>query len=82
MMQKYSSMRGRIQTGDIVLFSGKGGVSTGIKWVTGSKWSHVGMALTISEWDFVLLWESNNTQQHSGYRNRQSEEGGTIGAAQ
>lgn len=57
-MQKYSDIRQRIQTGDIVLFSGKGGISTGIKWALGSKWSHVGMALRVPEWDFVLVWES------------------------
>lgn len=57
-MEAYENIRTKLKTGDIVLFSGKGGVSTGIKWFTGSKWSHVGMALRLPEWEIVLLWES------------------------
>jgi len=57
-MMTYSSARPTLETGDIVLFSGKGGISTGIKWITSSKWSHVGMVLKITEFDAVLLWES------------------------
>lgn len=57
-MAAYDNLRNQIKTGDIILFSGKGGISTGIKWVTDSKWSHVGMALRLPEWDVVLLWES------------------------
>jgi len=47
-----------MDTGDIVLFSGKGRVSECIKWFTRSRWSHVGMIVRIDEWDEVLLWES------------------------
>jgi hypothetical protein len=36
-------MRAELKTGDVVLFSGKGGISAGIKWATLSRWSHVGM---------------------------------------
>lgn len=57
-MEAYENIRTRLKTGDIVLFSGKGGISTGIKWFTQSKWSHVGMVLRLPEWDVVLLWES------------------------
>ena len=57
-MAKYDTERSRIRTGDIVLFSGKGGISHGIKLITNSKWSHVGMALRLAEWDALLLWES------------------------
>ncbi|MCC6130175.1 MAG: hypothetical protein IT186_09635 [Acidobacteria bacterium] len=57
-MQPYIDLRESIQTGDIILFSGKGGISTGIKWMTNSRWSHVGMALRITGWDLVMLWES------------------------
>jgi hypothetical protein len=57
-MHSYMDIRDRIDTGDLVLFSGKGGVSAGIKWFTRSSWSHVGMALRLPEWDMVLLWES------------------------
>ena len=57
-MAEYDRERSRIRTADIVLFSGKGGISHGIKLITGSKWSHVGMALRLPEWDALLLWES------------------------
>jgi len=57
-MAKYEEIRAKIRTGDIVLFSGKGGISHGIKLETNSRWSHVGMALRLPEWDTVLLWES------------------------
>jgi len=55
---KYSAVRPNLQTGDIVLFSGKGGISEGIKWVTSCKWSHVGLVLVSKDWDMALLWES------------------------
>lgn len=55
---KYDEIRNELDTGDIVLFSGKGGISTGIKWITSSVWSHVGMVLRIPEYNLALLWES------------------------
>ena len=57
-MKAYENLRPSLKTGDVVLFSGKGGISTGIKWFTNSKWSHVGMVLRLPEWDAVLIWES------------------------
>lgn len=51
-------MRAKLKTGDIVLFSGKGGISAGIKWATLSRWSHVGMIVVLPEYDFVTVWES------------------------
>ena len=57
-MERYEKLRGRLSTGSIVLFSGKGGVSAGIKWATGSKWSHVGLVVNSLELNTVLLWES------------------------
>jgi hypothetical protein len=64
-MSKYEEIRSQLQTGDIVLFSGKGGMSEGIKWVTFCEWSHVGMVLRMPPdadplADAVLLWESTN----------------------
>lgn len=53
-----STLRGELQTGDIVLFSGKGGVSDWIKWFTRGTWSHVGMVVRVPDWDMVMLWES------------------------
>ncbi len=55
---KYSEIRNSLQTGDIVLFSGKGRISNIIKWFTKSPWSHVGMVIRSTEWDMLLLWES------------------------
>lgn len=46
------------KTGDIILFSGQGLISTGIKVGTGSKWSHVGMIIRLQEFDMVAVWES------------------------
>lgn len=57
-MYTYREVRPDIDTGDLVLFSGKGGVSVGIRWVTRSRWSHVGMALRVPEWNIILLWEA------------------------
>jgi hypothetical protein len=54
----YDAIRGVLQTGDLVLFSGKGEISSIIKWATKSDKSHVGMVLRIPEYDMVLLWES------------------------
>jgi hypothetical protein len=57
-MARYNEIRKKIKTGDIVLFSGKGGISHGIKLVTNSKWSHVGMVLRLPDSKAVFLWES------------------------
>ena len=54
----YDAIRPRLRTGDIVLFSGKGAFSQGIKWFTRSGWSHVGMVVRVQDVDAVLLWES------------------------
>ena len=51
-------MRAKLKTGDVILFSGKGGISAGIKWATLSRWSHVGMIVVLPEYNFVTVWES------------------------
>jgi len=58
MEKEYSAIRNELKTGDIVLFSGKGAFSDIIKLVSFSKWSHVGMILNFSEYDFITIWES------------------------
>tara|TARA_Y100000296_G_scaffold2569_2_gene3618 strand:+ start:1442 stop:2044 length:603 start_codon:yes stop_codon:yes gene_type:complete len=58
MTMNYSGIRDSLNTGDIVLFSGKGRISGMIKWFTGSPWSHVGMVLRLTEYNMLLLWES------------------------
>jgi hypothetical protein len=55
---KYADIREDLNTGDIVLFSGKGLISNVIKRFTGSPWSHVGMVICSPEWNMKLLWES------------------------
>jgi len=54
----YQSIRESLSTGDIILFSGKGPISAGIKRATLCKWSHVGMILKLPEYDFLTIWES------------------------
>lgn len=54
----YTDLRDTLKTGDIILFSGKGGISEWIKWFTRAPWSHVGMVVTFM--DMVLLWESTS----------------------
>lgn len=59
---KYADIRSQLKTGDILLFSGKGGISEGIKFFTVSKWSHVGMVYRFSDpldaKGSVFCWES------------------------
>lgn len=59
---RYADIRSQLKTGDILLFSGKGGISDGIKFFTLSKWSHVGMVYRFSDPNdpngSVFCWES------------------------
>ena len=59
---KYKDMRDQLKTGDIILFSGKGGISDGIKFFTVSKWSHVGMIYRLDNpldpESSMFCWES------------------------
>jgi hypothetical protein len=61
--KEYDAVRDDINTGDIILFSGKSRVSSIIKLFSRSPWSHVGMAVRMASdqdvaSDLVLLWES------------------------
>jgi hypothetical protein len=48
-----------LQTGDLLLFSGKGFASAGIKWLLGSTWSHVGLVVrSAGHGRQALLWEA------------------------
>jgi hypothetical protein len=73
--KKYSDIRGSLETGDIVLFSGKGGISSAIKWFTASGWSHVGMVLRLPEWNMVLLWESTTLGNLKDVTDRKAKQG-------
>lgn len=55
-MTRYTEIRDQLKTGDIVLLSGKGLLSLGIKLITRSRWSHVGMVLRHQ--GQVQIWES------------------------
>lgn len=59
---KYEDIRSQLKTGDILLFSGKGGISEGIKFFTLSKWSHVGMIYRFDDprdaKGSIFCWES------------------------
>jgi len=61
---KYESIRSQLKTGDILLFSGKGGISEGIKFFTLSKWSHVGMVYRFDDprdaKGSIFCWESTS----------------------
>lgn len=55
----YVMKRDLLNTGDCILFSGNGPMSTAIKYSTGSPWTHVGMVIRER---IVLVWESNLTR--------------------
>lgn len=59
---RYKDIRDKLKTGDILLFSGKGAISEGIKFFSLSKWSHVGMVYKLEDkYDpkgTVFCWES------------------------
>ena len=58
-VKKYSALRRRLKTGDLIFFSGKELSSNSVKWVTLSRWSHVALVVVLPEYDYVCLWEAN-----------------------
>ena len=54
----YRQVRPQLQTGDIVLFSGRDPYSFLIRVATRSPYSHVGLVLHLPELNSVFLWES------------------------
>lgn len=57
-MLSYADIRPKISSFDLLFFSGEGLISSAIKLASGSKWSHVGMALVLPGYDQVLCYES------------------------
>lgn len=59
----FEIIRHQLQTGDILLFSGRSLISRLIKLFTGGRWSHIGIVVRDAASDELLLWEatSNNT---------------------
>ena len=60
---EFASLRDHLQTGDILLFSGRSLVSHLIRLFTRCRWSHIGIVVRDSESGELFLWEatSNNT---------------------
>ena len=50
-----------LSTGDIVLFSGKCLVSRIIRFLSKSKWSHVGMIIIDPKYDYPLIYEATKS---------------------
>lgn len=55
-MERYLTIRDQLNTGDIILFSGRAALASFAQWLTRTKWSHVGMIVRCEVG--VLLWES------------------------
>lgn len=72
---RYSDIRDQLQTGDVVLFSGRGFFSWLIQVFTNSNWSHVGMVVKLPEYDTVLLFESTTLSKTKGFFTGKTKEG-------
>lgn len=57
-MATYDDVRDNLDTGDIVLFSGKGLISMGLKIGALCSWSHVAMVVRVREPDVALLYQT------------------------
>ncbi len=57
-MATYDEVREKLDTGDIVLFSGKGLISMGLKIGSLCTWSHVAMVVRVKEPDVALLYQT------------------------
>jgi hypothetical protein len=72
---KYKEIRPLLKTGDLILFRGKGFISNLIQLVTLSEWSHVGLVLTLREYDFVVLWESTTLSTEKDLKTKKLRKG-------
>lgn len=54
----YSQIKDKLQTGDLVLFSGQYSISKLVEKLEHSRWSHVAMVVKLPQIDEPLLWES------------------------
>lgn len=58
----YEKIEGRLDTGDVVLFSGNTWAAKSVKWFTGSPWSHVGLVVRHPAWgNQPLVWEATRS---------------------
>jgi hypothetical protein len=61
-MNIYENIRNELNTGDIILFSGRALFSRIVQIGTRSPWSHIGIVVRFTTpFDFVALWESDIT---------------------
>lgn len=75
MTATYDTIETQLNTGDIVLFSGKDNISFGIQWFSDSKWSHIGMVLRLPQSDKPFLWESTTLSNMIDLNSGQKTEG-------
>jgi hypothetical protein len=54
----YSELQTRMQTGDLILFSGQYPISKMVEKLEHSLWSHVAMVVRLPDMEAPLLWES------------------------
>ena len=64
-MSTFTQFEG-LQTGDIILFSGRCKMSRFVQLLMLGKWSHVGMVVIDPNYDYPLLYESTHSQQLRG----------------
>jgi len=66
----YRSLRAKLRTGDIVLFSGRGVLSWIIRLLCLARTSHVGMVVWVEDHDQLLILESDLNEYHNGVQLR------------
>lgn len=71
----YDSIRNDLDTGDILLYSGTGAISTAIKIGTCSKWSHVGVIVRPRDFDMVCVLQSTTLSKAKDIISNQPVEG-------
>ena len=54
----YHQYRHQMETGDLILFSGKGILSAGVKLGSLCKWSHIGMVVKVQNPDIALIYQA------------------------
>lgn len=73
-LDSYYAMRPRMQTGDLLFFSGRGVASRVIRWFTRSRFSHVGVIVNVWSIDALFVYESTTLSRlpdvSSGLRRR------------
>ncbi|WOA32550.1 YiiX/YebB-like N1pC/P60 family cysteine hydrolase [Alloalcanivorax xenomutans] len=66
-MQSLDNFALNLETGDVLLFAGRGVTSTVIRWFTRSPWSHVGMVVRLPEVAEPLVLESTGLSESADW---------------